>query len=325
MKFLLGLGLALCLELTATKPALAVVPEWFSDFEKTVPGCDSNYLCVAGEGATLNEALGMGRLEVAKYFTTKIQSASQVTLTSEQKGQVNTASVEEWTSKSLNEETSEILTGLEVKKQEEASGRYYVVMGLNKSITEKEISGRIEELDLINAKAFDFNSRFAYPKILRNLTRLDALIDRYRLVSPRPVKLKVSREQVLEKMNKLKPIKLAMVTKGRKLPAKITHSLIDMLSPLRVILVPLKSSPRYTLVSEIIVEDQYFKVSGFKKLNVNLRVQLNNSQNISLGKISVLSEQVARSTDQAIEKAAPELKDFLEDHLDEFSTLKMEE
>jgi hypothetical protein len=325
MKFLLGLSFALCLELTATRPAWAFAPNWFSDFEKTVPGCDLNYLCVTGEGATLNEALAMGRLEMAKYFATKIESTSQVTLASEQKGHVSTASVEEWTSKSLNEETSEILSGVEIKKQEEASGRYYVVMGLNKSITEKEISGRIEELDLINAKAFDFNSRFAFPKILRNLTLLDALIDRYRLVSSRPVKLKVSRDQVLEKMNKLKPIKLAMVTKGRKLPAKISHSFIDMLSPLRVIIVPLKSTPRYTLVSEIIVEDQYFKVSGFKKLNVNLRVQLHNSEKVSLGKISVLSEQVARSTDQAIEKAAPELKDYLQDHLDELTTLKMEE
>lgn len=322
MKFLLGLGLVAVL---FSGNAQASAPEWFSDFEKAVNGCDQIDLCVAGEGASLNEALGMGRTEVAKFFQTKIESKSQISVTSEQKGLPVNATVDEWTNKSLSEETNEILSGLEIKKQQEKDGRYYVVMGLNKSTAAKEIRQRIEELDQINAKAFELNSRFSFPKILSNLSLIEALINRHRLLSAAPVQLKVAREQVLQKANRLKPIKLSMVTKGKKLPAKLSHTLIDLLSPLRIILVPQKSGPKYKLISEIIVEDQYFKVEGFKKLNVNLRVELQNSEKITLGKISALSEQVARTNEQAIEKAAPELKNYLMEHLDELSTLKMED
>ncbi len=322
MKFLLGLGLAAVL---FSGNAQATAPDWFSDFEKTVNGCDQTDLCVAGEGASLNEALSMGRTEVAKFFQTKIESRSQVSVTSEQKGLPSGASVGEWTNKSLSEETNEILSGLEIKKQQEKDGRYYVVMGLHKATAAKEIRQRIDELDQINAKAFELNSRFSYPKILNNLSLVEALINRHRLLSGAPVVLKVNREAVLQKINRLKPMKLSMVTKGKKLPAKLSHTLIDLLSPLRIVLVPLKSGPKYTLVSEILVEDQYFKVEGFKKLNVNLRVELQNAGKTSFGKISALSEQVARTNEQAIEKAAPELKDYLIEHLDELSTLKMED
>lgn len=309
-----------------TGSALASAPQWFSDFEKTISGCDQNYLCVTGEGATLNEALGMSRVEAAKYFQTKIESASHVSLTSEQKGVIPSgSSVDEWTNKTLSEETNEIISGLEIKRQEELEGRYYVVMGLNKSNTAKEILSRIEELDQNNEKAFELNSRFTYPKILKNLSLIDGLVDRHRLVSSQTIKLKVKREQVLERINKLRPLKLAMLTKGKKLPSKLSHTLIDLLSPLKIIIVPTKSLPKYKLISEVIVEDQYFKVEGFRKLNVNWRVELQNSQKLMLGKISALSEQVARTNEQAIEKATPELKDYLQEHLDEITTIKMED
>jgi len=322
MKFLLGLGFAAVI---LSGSAQESAPDWFSDFEKTVSGCDQMELCVAGEGGTLNEALGMGRTEVAKFFQTRIESRSQISVTSLQKGLPVNASVDEWTNKSLSEETNEILSGLEIKKQQEKDGRYYVVMGLNKATASKEIRQRIEELDQINAKAFELNSRFSYPKIINNLSLIEALINRHRLISAAPVVLKVTQEAVLQKMNHLKPMKLSMVTKGKKLPAKLSHTLIDLLSPLRIVLVPVKSGPKYTLISEVLVEDQYFKVEGFKKLNVNLRVELQNAGKTTLGKISALSEQVARTNEQAVEKAAPELKSYLMEHLDELSTLKMED
>jgi hypothetical protein len=322
MKFLLIPGLLLSLS------AMASAPQWFSDFEKTVNGCDQNYLCVTGEGASLNEALGMSRTEAAKFFQTKIQSETHLTLTSEQKTVQSgnpAGKYDEWTNKTLSEETNEILSGLEIKKQEEREGRYYVVMGLNKFNTAKEILSRIEELDQSNEKAFELNSRFTYPRILKNLSIIDGLTDRHRLVSSQPVKLKVKREEVLEKINRLKPLKLAMLTKGKKLPAKLSHIIIDLLSPLKLIIVSSKTKPKYSLISEVIIEDQYFKVEGFRKLNVNWRVELQNSQKLMLGKISALSEQVARTSEQAMEKAAPELKDYLQEHLDEITTIKMED
>lgn len=323
MKFLLGLSLLASQLLGGS--ARAAAPDWFSDIEKAVSGCDQNYLCVSGEGSTLNEALGMSRTEAAKFFQTKIESRSQVSLTSGQKGLPSSASVDEWTNKTLSEETSEMLSGLEIKKQEEKDGRFFVVMALDKTTAAREIRESIQRLDQVNAKAFDLNSRFAYPKILKNLTVIDGLLDRHRLLSAHAVPLQIKRDVVLERMNKLKPMKLALMTKGKKLPSPVSHSLIDLLSPLRVVLVPLKSAPKYRLISEVIVEDQYFKVEGFKKVNVNLKIELQNDQKVTLGKISALSEQVARTSGQAMEKAVPGLLEHLQEHLEELTNLKMED
>lgn len=322
MKILLGLGLILAVLCARAK---AGTPDWFSDFEKTVDGCNLNYLCLAGEGESLKDALGMARTEVAKYFQTKVQSSSQVSVNYQQKG-IMSASIEEWSNKTLKEETDELLSGLEVKKQEEKDGRYFVVVGLSKSTMAKELKSRIEALDLENSKAFELNSRFAYPKILKNLAVIDKLIDRYRLVSVSPLVLQVKREDVLEKIAKLKPIKIGMMTKGKKLSSPLSRSLNSLFSPLRLVFVPVKSGPKYLLLNELAVEEQYLKVEGFKKLNVNLKIELRNrASQAPLGRVSAFSEQVARTPEQAIEKAAPELQDYLQEHLEELTTLKLED
>jgi hypothetical protein len=75
----------------------------------------------------------------------------------------------------------------------------------------------------------------------------------------------------------------------------------------------------------MILEDQYFKVEGFKKLNVILRLELQNSSAHVLGKMSTLSEQVARTDEQAIEKALPSIKESLQDNLDQLTTIKMDD
>ena len=116
-----------------------------------------------------------------------------------------------------------------------------------------------------------------------------------------------------------------MQTKGRKLPTKLSHTLIDTLSPLKIVIVAKKNLPKYTLRSELQTEEEYFNVEGFKKLNVTLRLELLNSDNTVMGKMSALSEQVARNAEQAIEKAAPEIKESFQETMDQLTTIKMED
>lgn len=320
MKFLLVLTLFTSLK------GVAAIPSWFSDYIKSNPSCEREYLCAVGDGETEGLALSEARNEVAKFFQTKVKSKSQVSSSSEQ----STASAadgkfDEWTSKLISEETTEIITGLEVKRQEQVDGRTYVLMGLERAKTAKLLKEKIDSLDIENSKAMELNSRFTYPRILKNLSLMDAFRERYDLMSQTPLILKVKKENILEKQNKLRPLKIALVSKGKKLPAKLSHTLIDLLSPLKVVVVAKKTSPQYILQSELITEEQYFKVEGFKKLNVIMRVELLNSKSAVMGKISALSEQVARTNDQAIEKAIPELKESLENNLDQLTTLKMED
>jgi hypothetical protein len=301
-------------------------PDWFSDYVKTNPGCDRDYLCSVGDGETLADALAEARSEVAKFFQTNVKSTSHISSSSTQLS-ANPAegSFDEWTNKTVSEETSELIQGLEIKRQETIDGHTYVLMSLDRSKTAKLFKEKIDALDDENAKAMELNSRFTYPKILKNLALIDAYSERYNLVAQMPLKLKVKRTDLQAKINKLKPLKMAMVTKGKKLPARLSHTLIDLLSPLKVVIVSKKATPKYTLRSEVITEEQYFKVEGFKKLNVILRVELLGSGDLVMGKISALSDQVARTDEQAIDKAIPEIKEALQDNLDDLTTIKMED
>ncbi|MBP9680856.1 MAG: LPP20 family lipoprotein [Bacteriovorax sp.] len=304
----------------------ARAPEWFSDFIKTTPGCDRELLCVAGEGKTLADASGGARSEAAKFFQTKINSTSFLSTTTGQVGLNPVAgSFDEWTNKTVMEETSEIISGLEIKRQEELDGQYYVLMALNREISAKLLKEKMETLDLENVKLMELNSRFVYPKVLKNLALASALYERYSLLTERPLALKVKKEFVQGKINNLSPLKLGIVSKGKRLPPKLSHFLIDLLAPLKVVVIPKKSSPKYILKTEMIIENQYFKVEGFKKLNIILRLELQNAHASALGKMSAFSEQVARTDEQAIEKALPEIRESLQERLDQLTTIRMDD
>ncbi|MDO9181439.1 MAG: hypothetical protein Q7U04_03480 [Bacteriovorax sp.] len=320
MKFLVVFSLLAhfgCLEVHAK------APDWFSDYLKTYPGCEQELLCAAGEGETLADALTNSRLEIAKFFQNKIKSKSLISTSFEQKGtNIGNASFEEWANKTISEETSELISGLEIKKQEVSGTKTYVLMTLNRKTTADLLKEKIEELDIENVQLFNLNSRFAYPKLMKNLVMIQNFLERYSLLSENPMKLKIKKENVQEKINKLKPIKVGLVTTKKQLPIKLNHILVEIFSSLKVIIVPQKLSPKYSLKSEIQIGEEYFKVEGFKKINVQFRLELHNSKSELMGKLSALSEQVARNSDQAIEKSLPDIKDALLENLDQLTNIK---
>lgn len=320
MKFLLVFILISGLE------AKASAPLWFSDYVKANPGCDQEYLCAVGEGNSLADALAEARSEVAKFFQNKINSKSQISTSSEQKGaNASTGTFDEWTNKTMSEETSEMISGLEIKKQEQINGHTYVLLTLERKKMAILLKEKIEVLDTEDSQLLELNSRFTYPKMLKNLHLIEAFNNRYNLVSQVPLKLKVKKENIQERLNKLAPIKMALVTSDKKLPTKLNHVIVDLLSSLKVVIVSRRLSPKYILRSEIVTEEQYFKVPGFKKLNVQFRLELVNSKSQVMGKLSALSEQVARNSDQAIEKAMPEIKEAIQDNLDQLTHMKFED
>ena len=316
----------LLITLTLLTSAQASAPDWFSDYVKANSGCDHQYLCAVGDGETLADALSEARSEVAKFFQTKVKAKTQIANSTEQKSDnPSLGSFDEWTNKTVSEETSELISGLEIKKQESIDGHSYVLMTLDRSKTAKMLKEKIDELDLEDSKLMELNSRFTYPKMMNNLMVIEAFSDRYNLLTNAPLKLLVKKETLLSKLNKLSPLKMSLTTVGKKLPTKLSHTLIDLLSPLKVVIVSQKQSPKYTVRSEVITEEQYFKVDGFKKLNVVLRLELISNKGQTMGKMSALSEQVARTDEQAIENAIPDIKLYLQDNLDQLSTNKMED
>ncbi len=304
--------------------AFAQAPDWLNDFQKSNPECVAQYLCIAGEGASLAQAISSARVEVSKFFQTKIKSSSEMTTNSQQPGVgLDRASVNEWTSQTLSEEAEEIISGLEIKRQIELDDHAYVLMALDRSKTALGFKEKIKALDEQNAKSLELNSRLTYPKILKNIILIEAYLERYTLLSNQSLLLKVKRENIQDKINGLKPLKFTIISPHKKLPLKFNHLISEILSPLKIIFVARKNNPQYVLHSELATEEQYFKVEGFKKLNIVLRLELLNTSSQVLGRLSAQSEQMARSNDQAIEKAIPEIKELLLENLDQLSTIKM--
>lgn len=298
----------------------AAAPDWFSDYVKSTPSCERDLLCTVGFGETLAEALGEARSEAAKFFQAKIQSKLEISSNSEQKSSIGSnGTFDESTSKIIKVETNEIINGLEIKRQDQVAGHFYVLMALDRAKTAENLKEKIQGLDTENAQMLELNSRFNYPKILKKLALIEFYNDRYRLLSKAPLILKVKKETVQSKINNLPPLNLAFVTKGKKNPIKLNHTLAELLSPIKINIVSRKKSPDFILKSELIIEEQYFNVPGFKKLNIVYKLELIDSKNVVIGKMSTISEQVARNNDQAIEKAIPEIKEALQDNLDQLS------
>ncbi len=306
--------------------AYAIAPAWYSDYVSNFPGCAKESLCTVGEGETLNEALTGARSEVSKYFQNKIKSKTIISNSTEQKGSIaSNASIDEWTQKSIGEESNEVITGLEIKKQEQMNDHFYVLLSLDRNKTAKLLKDKMEILDGENIQLLNLNSRFTYPKILNNWTNIEFLKERYLLLSQIDYYPRVTKDLVLDKISKLKVLKILIGVTNVKVSNRLNNFLLDTLAPLKINIVSKKQKPQYILNPILTTEEQYFKVDGFKKINVQLKLELVNKSNIVLGKTSALSEQVARTSGQAIEKALPEIFETVRDNLSQLSNSKLEE
>ena len=295
-------------------------PKWYSDFLSVYPECEQGLLCVVGEGDSPFQAEREARLSASKFFETKVKSSTQVSSSSEQKVNQSIGEFSEWANKTISEETNELLSGLEVKQQTQAAGRYFVLMSLDREKTAQSFRTKILEIDRENEQLIASGSRYAYPKILKNLSLSVPMQDRYSLLSSRPLGLKVSKSTVTENISKLTPIKMTMISKGAGLPMQLAHTINEMIAPLKIIIVPKSDSGiQNTLVSELTTEELYFKVEGFKRVNVILKLELQNSKGEVLGRLSASSEQTSRTKEKAMEAALPILKDALLENFNQLS------
>ena len=297
----------------------ASAPNWYVEYKKTIPDCESALLCVLGEGDSIIQAQSEARTEAAKFFQTKISSKSLISSSSEQKANQTLGNYEEFISKNVSEETSEALSGLEIKKQEQVDGRIYLIMSLDKEKSAQGFKTKIEQLDAENAQLLDSLSRFAYPKIFRNLANIAPLEERYSLLSSKPLKLKLTKELMQEKLNKLNLVKVALVSQSVRLPEKLKHILNEIFAPLKIVLTSKKNAPQFTLKTQLLSEDQYLKVIGFKRLQIIFRLEFLNAKAEVLGRISTSSTQVARNREQAIDLALTELKDNIIENLNQLN------
>lgn len=299
---------------------VAALPEWITN----IGPCTSLEICVVGSGESLRGATINGRSELAKFFETRVKVDATFSNQTIQNGlSISQAQYDEWSSKTIQEAADEFINGIETKRSENIDGTFYVLLSLPKEKAAQNFKEKIQEIDQQNNALFKKGTRLVYPLIILNLKKRDYYVSRYNLVSSQEIKSSITPSKMIEVMDKLSPIRASVFTDKEKLPASVSHMLEKIFSPLKIIFVSSKQNPSYKLRTKLAYEDQYFKVEGFKKLNVIFKIELSEKDKV-LGRISSSSIQTARSKEKALEMALDDIENDLKENLDQLASDKQE-
>ncbi len=281
--------------------------------------CPETEVCVVGSGKSLAMAQNSGRSEMAQFFETKVSVDNSVSQASKQMGLVpNQALFEEWTSKVISEEASEILSGIVEKKIETKGEDFYVLMSINKDKTAKYFRDQVDLIDNENEILLNKNSRFTFPKLFLNLKKRQHFSKRYFVLTGSTILAKVSEEKVLQAYHALKPLAIYYYFEGKKLSPQLFQLVSKNLSEVKCLLKNKNATLNTQLKLVQNIREEYFKVEGFKKINIELNLSLKNGGS-DAGEIVLKTTQMGRSLNQAIEKGLEDLEIQLVENLDKLS------
>lgn len=276
------------------------LPTWVTE----VGPCSPFEVCVIGSGKSLKEAQADSKAEMSKYFESKVSAHTEVINESKANDlSMSNQSFNEWTAKDIKISTEEVLNGLSQKNAAEINGEFYVLLALNKSAMAKSLSERISKIDFENQTLFEKNNRFHYPLIMQNFMDRRFLNDRYNLVSTEEIKPKITESDLISKISNLPPLNIALVSDKKKLPAELLATIEKILSPLNIILVNTKNPHEMKLRTKLIMNDEYFKVTGFKKTTYILKLELLNKVGNTTGRISSSTTIVSRDKNKSLIEA----------------------
>lgn len=113
-------------------------PEWINYPYKK---CMSNEICASGDGKNMSSAKTDARNNILKYFETNVKSTFKSSLSSDEE------TVKRFTSEDLEELSSGILKGVEIKETFQNKDEYFAFAVLNKTVAAKELIDDINKLD----------------------------------------------------------------------------------------------------------------------------------------------------------------------------------
>lgn len=303
------------LTLTMTFQAVAGLPQWVNE----VGPCSPFEICVIGEGQSLKQAKSDASSEMAKFFESKVKVNSKVATSTESKNDILNSQFSEWTAKVIDIEADEILSGIEIKRSEQINDTFYVLASLKKAYAEQKILESIQTIDKENQALYAKNARFVYPQIIVNLKKREYYTNRLRAVSDREISASITNEKMIASLNQLSPQKVSVFSKKDKLPPQVLLMLEKIFAPLSIVFVSDKENPEFKLRTNLNFVEEYFKVEGFKKLNVIFKIELMNRKGNVLGRVSSSSTQIARSKEQALNLAIENIEKEIKENLDQLS------
>lgn len=288
-------------------------PTWVKDASKA---CKKSELCAVGEGESLSRAKRAARLAIGKIFTTQIKSKFSEKISSEN------GSLNEETSDEVEEITDVVLEGVTITKSHETKTGYFALAALNKRKASENFKREIQKLDEQMTVLMEDYSAGSLMKVEPLYKKREVLNSRVAFLTGMGVPPVVSYEDVF---------------KGKKAAAAtmIVHVYLDEDEPKAIETVLAKvlsdrgfkttsgrvrnKASTHIVTGEYVAEKQYLKVEGFEKYKFLLKIKAANAQKVESGALSTSVITTGRNLAQAMEKALPEIKEYIVANIDKLN------
>ncbi len=280
-------------------------PKWVKDPSKS---CKKSELCAIGEGESLSRAKRAARLAIGKIFNTRVKSQFKENISSEN------GSLNEKTSDEIEEITDVVLEGVIIKKNHETKTGYFALAALNKRKAAENFKREIRKLDEKMLVLMEDSTAGSLMKVEPLYKKREELNSRVAFLTGMGIDPVVSYEDVF---------------KGKKAAtgSMIVHVYLDEDEPkaIEAVLAKALSDRGYKTTSgrvrnknsthivtgEYVAEKQYMKVEGFEKYKFLLKVKAATMEKVESGAMTTSVITTGRNFSQAMEKALPEFKEFI--------------
>jgi len=277
--------------------------------------------CGVGEGKSLSSADLQARKSLAQIF--EIQIKSKMKTSSIASEDLQNRDSDEWFHQEIQESTNLMLQATKIIKRHSHNGAYFSLASLDRRAMAKETRAQIEDLDHKLQTLLRGKKRLGVFKLESLYREREKLNRRYQFISGRSrgVVSVVNYKQIQESKSHFSAnpkkvfLDIGSDYKNREFQTFVTKVFTDRY--FRV----LSSAARaaYKVKASLVGTKQHMNVKGFEKYKFSLQVISKNQKNEKLGSIEHRYTQMGRSKRQAYNEALPELKKYLEEHIDELN------
>ena len=293
-------------------------PLWIND---TSQYCGEDKFCAVGEASDAAKGEARARDNLAKIFSTKVESRSTVKVSFE--GGVHDSSRksdEEYVSL-IRESTELVLEGavIEARFQDEES--HFALASLEKHLGARILRNKIQGLDEQMEALYQTNRRSHLRKAIGLHKAREALEGRYlifrSMATPPPVPLKV----LMNKMLSLGTNRVIFVEGGRENDATLFEkALVQELVALGFKVASDENSQFDIKVRTTLdFEEQHLNVKGFKKFIVSFTMSSFNPKNQKQGQVVFEFEGNGRSRKDILYKVRDEMIKSIKEHTDKLN------
>ena len=276
-------------------------PDWVINPNEN---CEKDYICAVGEGKSISESFANARSEIAKQFSVKINSSYNTNLSN------NNDIVSNYSSLDVNENTNEILTGVEIDKTyNDNEGNYYSMAILNKIKLANEIKFDINELDkemstIITKKPLKFHTikdLYAKRKEKNN---------KYYFLSGKELQEKITMNDILKAKGAPIYYKLDITdNEGFGLKDIITKQIIENNNKIG------KNATK-VIKGNIKIDKAYLHVSGFEKYEIDVVLKCIEDGKTT-GQIHTKIYETGRNKQQVLDKVKEQIIENINNHIDD--------